>query len=240
MRAAGLGGAAAGAAARTLTHPPPLPEIRLALTSARDGSAMLVSWATAANATPADYAGVVKYGASAAALSQTSAPAATRNYTLCELPSPFLHTATMTGLKAGATYFYSVVAPGCGATAPVQFTAPRVVGDKASAYPFTVFAYGDMGITHSQTTADFITARVGTAAGRPDVITHAGDISYADNREAARRGGRVTAALTNTPPPPPPSLPRRLPALRHGAEHVLQRDLALRLAGARHVLLGQP
>jgi len=141
---------------------------------------MLVSWTTAANATPAAYAGVVQYGPTAA-LGQTSAPAATRNYTLCGLPSPFLHTATMTGLKHGATYFYSIAAPGCGATAPVLFTAPRAVGAKGTAYPFTVFTYGDMGITHSQDTADFITARVAAGTG-PDVIVHAGDISYADNR----------------------------------------------------------
>ena len=38
-----------------------------------------------------------------------------------------------------------------------------------------------MGISYSQPTADVIAARINGGTG-PDVITHAGDISYADNR----------------------------------------------------------
>jgi hypothetical protein len=158
-------------------------QVRLALTSAKDGSSMLVSWATFANATPAAYAGIVRFGSSPAALTKTSAVADSRNYTICSLPSPYLHAATLTGLKAGATYFYSIAdaAGRCGATAPTRFVAPRVVGDKATAWPLRVFAYGDMGVKNSEDTAAFISARVDAGTG-PDVITHAGDIAYADDR----------------------------------------------------------
>jgi hypothetical protein len=153
-------------------------QVRIALTAATDGTEMLVAWATAANATPVGYSGVVRYGLTPAALTSTSAPADNRNYTLCKLPSPNLHAATLTGLVPGQTYFYSIhdAAGKCGATAPAQFSAPRVVGDKPSAYPFTVFAYGDMGISYSQPTADVIAARINGGTG-PDVIIHAGDIS---------------------------------------------------------------
>lgn len=158
-------------------------QIRLALTAAKDGSSLLVSWATAHNATPAAYAGVVRFGSSPTALTKTSAVADSRNYTMCSLPSPFLHAATLTGLTPGATYFYSVAdaAGRCGATAPTRFVAPRVVGDKATAWPLRVFAYGDMGVSNSEDTASFISARVDAGTG-PDLITHAGDIAYADNR----------------------------------------------------------
>ena len=117
-------------------------QARLALTSAADGSEMRVAWATGNTTTPTNYAGVVKYGRTPGALTMTSAIADSRNYTMCDLASVHLHSAVLTGLTAGSTFYYSIVEPRCGATAPVKFTAPRAVGDKASAYPFTVFAYG--------------------------------------------------------------------------------------------------
>jgi hypothetical protein len=177
----------AAACARVVVAAPANPcgvdQIRLALTSAKDGSSLLVSWATANNATPAAYAGVVRFGSSPTALTKTSSVADSRNYTMCSLPSPFLHAATLTGLTPGATYYYAVAdaAGRCGATAPTRFVAPRVVGDKATAWPLRVFAYGDMGISNSEDTAALITARVDAGTG-PDLITHAGDIAYADNR----------------------------------------------------------
>ena len=118
-------------------------------------------------------------------MTMTSAVGDSRNYTLCELPSVHLHSAVMHGLRAGATFYYSIYEPRCGATAPAKFSAPRVVGDKATAYPFSVFAYGDMGVTNSQPVIDLIAERVRAGTG-PDVITHAGDISYADNRRCPR------------------------------------------------------
>ncbi len=42
-----------------------------------------------------------------------------------------------------------------------------------------------MGVTNSQPTIDLIAERVGAGMG-PDVVTHAGDISYADNRRCPR------------------------------------------------------
>ena len=146
---------------------------------------MGVSWATFANSTPADYAGVVKYGLSPTSLTMLTLPGDSRNYTLCNLPSPYLHFTVMPKLKAGVTYYYSIFEPRCGSTTPVAFTAPRVVGNKATAYPLRVFSYGDMGISYSQPTATLIAERVTQGQG-PDVILHAGDISYADNRGCPR------------------------------------------------------
>ncbi len=100
---------------------------------------------------------------------------------MCDAASPFLHFAKMTGLVAGAEYYYSIDGgAACGATPPVLFKAPKAAGVAAGAYPFTMLAYADMGISNSQYTAAFLAQKV---ASQPvDVIIHAGDISYADNR----------------------------------------------------------
>ena len=197
-------------AAALAANPCGVDQVRLALTSAKDGSSMLVAWATAANATPADYAGIVRFGSTPAALTKTSAVADSRNYSMCSLPSPFLHATTLTGLKAGATYYYSVAdaAGNCGSTAPTRFVAPRVVGDKATAWPLRVFAYGDMGVSNSEDTAAFITARVDAGAGSaPDVITHAGDIAYADDRGCPKYDSILDecVAARNLAPARPPA-----------------------------------
>ena len=123
----------------------------------------------------------MRYGRSPDALTQTSAVADTRSYSLCKLESPSLHFTTLTGLVPNSEYYYAITAPQCAASSPLNFTSPRIVGDKATAYPLRVMGYGDMGITHSQVTADFVTARVAAGSG-PDVVLHAGDISYSDNR----------------------------------------------------------
>jgi len=118
------------------------------------------------SSTPSDYAGVVKFGLSPTKLTMTSAECDSRHYMLCNLSSPFLHSAVITGLAAGETYYYAISEPRCGATAPTKFTAPRAIGDAATAYPFTVFAYGDMGVTNSQPTIDLIASRVAAGTGR--------------------------------------------------------------------------
>ena len=160
-------------------------QVRLSLTDARDGSKMGVSWATSNSTTPHNYAAVVRYGPAsgpgAGRLTMTTNVADSRNYSVCGAASPFLHFTTMTGLQAGADYFYSIDGgAACGATAPALFTAPKAVGADPTAYPFTMLAYADMGISNSQFTTAFLAQRV--AAGGVDVIVHAGDISYADNR----------------------------------------------------------
>jgi hypothetical protein len=158
-------------------------QIRLALTATRAGDEMLVAWTTLANATPAGYAAVVKFGPSPTTMSSVTEIADSRNYTLCDLPSPFLHKATMKGLTPGAPYYYTIVEPRCTSPPPIKFNAPTVVGEPS--YPFTVVAYGDMGITNSGPTAAFLAARVADGSA-PSLITHAGDISYADNRGCPR------------------------------------------------------
>jgi hypothetical protein len=158
-------------------------QIRLSLTGASDGSEMLVSWATESSSTPSSYQGIVLYGLTPTTMTLKSTVADTRNYTMCNLPSPSLHMALLSSLVPGATYFYTVTdeAKSCGASVTAQFAAPRIVGEEKDAYPFTIFTYGDMGISHSQDTVNVIAARINGGTG-PDVITHAGDISYADNR----------------------------------------------------------
>jgi hypothetical protein len=201
--------------------------VRLALTAAKDGSEMLVSWTTDTGAVPAPYAGVVRYGPTPAALTMTSAVADTRNYTLCNLPSPRLHAATMTGLVAGATYYYSISEPRCVATEPAQFTAPRAVGDAATAYPFTVFAYGDMGIvrfiTHHAAPAPATTtltnlktptrprASRSTEQQPAHLRRHRG--ARRGRRRARRHYARGRHFICRQP---------RLPHVRHGAGHLLQ------------------
>ena len=88
-----------------------------------------------------------------------------------------LHMATMEGLVPGQDYYYSIDGEksGCGSTPPQLFTAPKVVGDASTAYPFTMLAYADMGISNSQYTAAFIADKV--SSQKVDVIIHAGDIS---------------------------------------------------------------
>ena len=151
-------------------------QIRLALTATKLGDEMLVAWTTAANATPANYAAVVKYGPTPTTMTMETEVADTRSYTLCDLPSPYLHKATLTGLKAGAVYYYTIVEPRCTTPDALQFNAPHVVGSSPSVYPFVVVAYGDMGITNSGPTAEFLAARI-ASSNAPNVITHAGDIS---------------------------------------------------------------
>lgn len=184
---------------------------------------MGVSWATWANATPADYAGVVRFGESPSSLTSTTRVADMRTYELCGMPSPSLHFTTMTGLIAGRTYYYSISEPRCGATAPVSFTAPRIVGDASTAYPMRIFAYGDMGISNSEPTAHFITDRVAAGvSSAPDLVLHAGDISYADNRGA---WGVFALDCPLVPPHPltqPSSSNRRMPDVRPCTGHLLQ------------------
>ena len=158
-------------------------QTRLSLTA--DATQMGVSWATPNTTTPAGYAGVVHYGTSRDHLDRTSLVADTRTYALCNRSSPSLHYAVMTGLQAGVEYWYSITEPRCGATPPANFSAVQPIGSKA--YPFTIAVYGDMGISNSQATATFLTAR--TAAREIDLVLHAGDISCA-LRVAAVCGSR--------------------------------------------------
>ena len=159
-------------------------QVRLSLGGAP--GEMGVSWATSNTTTPQGYAAVVRYGPAsgpgAGKLTMTSAPADSRNYSLCGVQSPSLHYARMTGLTPGAQYYYAIDGgAACGETPPALFTAPKAVGAPAAAtYPFTMLAYADMGISNSQYTTQFLAERV--AAKNVDVIIHAGDISYADNR----------------------------------------------------------
>ena len=163
-------------------------QVRLAL--AATSTSMTVVWATGNVSTPAGYSGVVTYGTSPGALTSTSAPGDSRNYTIDSQGSPFLHMATATGLTPGTRYFYQVVAaagaPACAPSPVLNFTAAPVVGD-ARAYPIRIASYGDMGISYSKNTAAFLAELA--AAGSVDLIIHAGDISYADNRGSTDRDG---------------------------------------------------
>ena len=128
-------------------------QVRLALTAATDGSSMTVSWATGNTTTPVAYVGTVAFGASPGALSSTSAPAVSRNYTFNGYQSFYFHVTELTGLTARAAVFYQIQASaGCAASGVMNFTAAPVTG-ASTVYPFTVAAYADMGISYSKNTA---------------------------------------------------------------------------------------
>jgi Purple acid Phosphatase, N-terminal domain len=127
------------APAALLAQPPADPcvtgQIRISIGIATNS--MVVSWATNAGLTPPTYAPVVKYGLTPTTLTNVATPSPPRNYTLCELPSPLLHMATMTSLTPGATYYYTISDAHCGTNGPVQFSAQPTIGAKT--YPFTVY-----------------------------------------------------------------------------------------------------
>jgi hypothetical protein len=188
-------------------------QVRLAL--AAEPSSMTVVWATGNTSTPAGYVGVVAYGAAPGALTSTSAPGDSRNYTIDKQGSPFLHMAALTGLTPGARVYYQIVtapgSPACAPSAVLNFTATPAVGD-ARAFPIRVASYGDMGISHSKNTAAFLAELA--AAGSVDLIVHAGDISYA-GVFMCEKGGWGQALASPLPAPTPPC--RRSRADNRGA-----------------------
>ena len=178
-------------------------QIRLSLTSSN--TEMMVSWATSNSSTPSPYAAVVRYGPAtgpgAGVLSMASEPADSRSYSVCGALSPSLHAAVMTGLTPGAQYYYSIDSKACGTTPPAVFTAPRLLGDAATAYPFRMLAYADMGISNSLYTAALIAEKV--ASGNVDIIIHAGDICACEGPGQAAASSATTSHFSLTPLSPP-------------------------------------
>ena len=145
------------------------------------GTAYNVSWAT--EELPRGACGV-QYGESASILGQTKiAPAAVRYnfsaYWSGKYESPFLHYATLTGLKPATTYHYQVGQVNgwqTDITSPIySFTTPPPAGKK------TIFSIvGDLG----QTADSAKTVAAMAADADSSLVLHAGDMSYADTNQS--------------------------------------------------------
>ena len=110
--------------------------------------------------------------------------AALPSYTAFTIKSPSLHFAVLTGLAPLTRYYYAVGSPTYGWSGVFTFVSAPTTGPDA--YPVTWLAYGDMGISNSENTAR-LTAQL-IQSGAASFITHAGDISYADNRAGIDHG----------------------------------------------------
>jgi len=147
-----------------------------AAVGARAGTAMLVTWITADNTTGA---GSVRYGQSAAALTQ-SAEAALSTYTNGGWIGS-IHIATMGPLTPDVETFYQVGSDAGGWSDVRSFTP---FGPSLPA-GFRFAVVGDMGAerTYSAGHQDFINFAA-SAKAPPEVkistVIHAGDIGYAD------------------------------------------------------------
>lgn len=156
-------------------------QIRLAHTQV--DTEMAVHWATS-NLTNDDYQGVVQWGPDAGSLTFSAAATLQLNYTAFTIKSPSLHFATMTGLAHQTQVFYRVGSLTQGWSPIYNFTSSRALGTKS--YPFSFVTFGDMGISYSNWTAALLAKM--SQDGELDLIVHAGDISYADNRASINHG----------------------------------------------------
>lgn len=153
----------------------PPEQIRLAFT--HDPTQMLVAFATSNVSTPVGYQGVIQYGPNSNSLSSV-APTTSSNYTAFNITSFSLHYGVITGLSTATQYCYRVGSDDGGWSSTYHFTTAPQVGE--AAYPISWIAYGDMGVSNSEPTAK-LTAQL-IQGGQAQFITHAGDISYADDR----------------------------------------------------------
>jgi hypothetical protein len=156
---------------------------------------MLVFWATNNETTLPTYAGVVQYGTSPSSLSNSALAGPNTNYTAFGILSPSLRHATITNLIPSTFYYYRVgdASTSSGTFSEVyNFTAAPVTGK--SSYPISFLTYGDMGVLHSQNTANLTAALL--SAGQASFIVHSGDISYADDRASINKGTIYDAFIT--------------------------------------------
>jgi len=109
------------------------------------------------------------------------------------IKSPSIHNVLLTDLTPSTFYWYKVGSPVYGWSIAYNFTSKQKAGD--ATYPITWLAYGDMGISNSQNTADFTAALI--QSGEAQFITHAGDISYADNRASINNGSIYEGVLND-------------------------------------------
>lgn len=167
-------------------------QIRLTFTRDATASTMGIYWVTS-NKTSDDYLATVQYGLTQSSMT-SSVTGTNDNYTAFKIMSPSIHFATMTGLKASTFYWYRVGSPVYGWSIDYNFTTRPVDGD-TSRYPITWAAYGDMGISNSQATADLTAKKI--QSGEASFITHAGDISYADNRASINNGSIYEGVLND-------------------------------------------
>lgn len=176
--------------ARPASAKPTTPEQILLLLDDKPG--VVVSWATgegvvrdAEVARPPAPAAVVTYGKDKAKLTSVARPPAgekpriyVQAYPNATYTSPHFHRVRLTGLDAGATYYYKVGSD-AGGWSPIRaFRAPPSPATKTSPprYPMRLVVVGDLGATiNSTSTLDHI------AASRGDAAILMGDYVYADN-----------------------------------------------------------
>jgi hypothetical protein len=146
---------------------------QLYLTFSNDPTAYVATWVTGnATATSTVQWGPAGAGGGAGPL-PSSAAGSTRTYTESGWIGT-IHSATMTGLQAGATYTYRVGDDEGGWSPAVNFTVlPANVG--TAARPLRVVQIGDMAYDH---TSDATVARITSMVenGEVDFVWHIGDI----------------------------------------------------------------
>ena len=152
--------------------------------------------------------GAAQFGPSPAAL-KYSAPASNANYSAFDIRSPSLHVAVLTGLSTSTLYYYRVGADAGGWSPVFTFTTAPARGERA--YPVTFLAYGDMGISNSQATAN-LTARL-LREGAAQFTLHAGACAGcggpASEPAPARVGARSPPLTRSLPAADPSPAPRR-------------------------------
>ena len=177
---------AARAAPLVVTQAPE--QIRLTFTNS--DSEMGVYFVTS-NKTSDDYVATVMYGPSESKMDLV-ATGSNSNYTVFNIKSPSLHFVVLPELTPGAFVWYKVGSPVYGWSINYNFTVKPAAGPQ---YPLTWLAYGDMGISNSENTAA-LTAKL-IRSGEAQFITHAGDISYADNRASINNGSIYEGVLND-------------------------------------------
>jgi hypothetical protein len=150
-------------------------QLRLSYAHSTDLSQMHVTWVTL-NETPG---AMVQYWGSPNAAPQVGKET-TRTYTVGGWIG-VIHMATMTGLHPGTNYTYRVGSSVHGWSKNVTFsTLPTIIG--VPARPLRMVAIADMGYgPNSDENVAAMTALVD--AGQVDLLSHYGDVSYADADE---------------------------------------------------------
>jgi hypothetical protein len=139
--------------------------------------AAAIRWATAsANATA-----TVRWGTSAAALSNTATGLTDRYVYSAKYTSPWLHVTNLTGLPLGTRVFYQVGDAATGLSEVMSFKTNPGVG---AIYPYSTAFVADIGEAESANTT---VTRVLEASelGLVDSVVINGDISYATGCEAS-------------------------------------------------------
>ena len=157
---------------------------------------MRVAWVTS-NLTTHDYVPIVAWGLTPDSL-VNSATGTSDEYVAWAIISPRLHFAMITGLAPGnGRYYYRVGSAVYGWGAVTAFRSAPINGP--AAFPLDFAVTGDMGVEFSNNTMNALGELVTTAdaAGAQTITIHAGDLAYADNRQALNNGSWADGFLND-------------------------------------------